>query len=261
MAQLQQQDKKDRSRYQHSLETLLIAEKEAELMVEDLNTAIKEHDENGLILKQEAAALRESVTNQQLSPHEPEALEPEVLAHRDKGKGKARDDDASEPTAADDSSPTDLPKTPAGEEHSTKRRAIMQRLRECHLVLHKVLFLKGDVYHVLGEKHSKDEDASYVKAEELRRKLLKCESFDCLLNFLHYQHLFLATQDGAIQAMDLVKQVGDKLTKEDMLLPVPYLDQGGIRSADLVSSTIIISGAVPELHYRWKKQMNSSTRC
>lgn len=42
-----------------------------------------------------------------------------------------------------------------------------------------------------------------------------------------------------MQAMDLVVQVTEKLTEEDMMLPVPYLDQGGIRSADLVSGILV----------------------
>jgi E3 ubiquitin-protein ligase SHPRH len=64
-----------------------------------------------------------------------------------------------------------LPKTPAGDEHRTKRSAIKQRLRECRLLLHKVNFLQGDVFHVLGK--SEEEDAAYQAADELRHQLLK----------------------------------------------------------------------------------------
>lgn len=67
-----------------------------------------------------------------------------------------------------------LPKTPAGEEHSIKRRALQQRLRECLMVMHRVKFLQGDVYHVLGASQSDKEDAAYAAAETLRKNLLKC---------------------------------------------------------------------------------------
>ena len=39
--------------------------------------------------------------------------------------------------------------------------------------MHKVQFLKGDVYHVLGERYANDETVAYGCAEELRRVLLK----------------------------------------------------------------------------------------
>jgi E3 ubiquitin-protein ligase SHPRH len=100
-----------------------------------------------------------------------------------KGKGKERErfsdnenedddeDEESEPDGEVDPEEKDLPKTPAGEEHRIKRRAIKQRLREGQLVLHRVKFLQGDVFHVLGK--SADEDAAYQAAETLRHELLK----------------------------------------------------------------------------------------
>lgn len=54
-----------------------------------------------------------------------------------------------------------------------KRGGITNRLREAELLLHKVTFLMGDVYHTLGAKYSEEEEASYTKAELIRKKLLK----------------------------------------------------------------------------------------
>jgi len=65
----------------------------------------------------------------------------------------------------------DLPRTPAGEDHLNKKRALQQRLRECYLTLHRIKFLQGDVYHVLGETRAADEDAAYAAAEDVRRLL------------------------------------------------------------------------------------------
>lgn len=100
-----------------------------------------------------------------------------------KGKGKARaaspfSDDESD----DESEDSDLPKTPAGEEHKNKKRALQQRLRECYLAQHRVKFLQGDVYHVIGESKAVEEDAAYSAAETLRRQLLRCESHLRMIN-------------------------------------------------------------------------------
>ena len=152
------------------MDHLINAEQEANRIIDDIKTAIAEHHIKGEALKDEARALRES--RQQNLPDSSEA---------DKGKGKRAmspltdvDEDV------DDLEDRDLPKTPAGEEHSIKRRALQQRLRECLMVLHRVKFLQGDVYHVLGALQSDKEDASYAAAETLRKDLLKCAYFQPL---------------------------------------------------------------------------------
>ena len=104
-------------------------------------------------------------------------MSPDVTAAQ-KGKGKERErfnddendgegeDGLSDPNdGVDDPEEKDLPKTPA-DEHRIKRRAIKVRLREGQLVLHRVKFLQGDVYHVLGK--SDEEDATYQAAERFR---------------------------------------------------------------------------------------------
>ena len=104
----------------------------------------------------------------------------------DKGKGKEVERGSTSPIDVDfedenenendeDVEDRGLPKTPAGEDHRAKRTALLARLRECLMVLHRVKFLQGDVYHVLGSSYSEKEDAAYADAESLRKDLLKCE--------------------------------------------------------------------------------------
>lgn len=159
------------NRYQSALETLDLAEKDTQKHLEEIQTTLAKHDAIGKEMKAEAARLRQARAR---------ALSPEVTITQ-KGKGKERerfnndeDEDEDEDSEHDDEvdpEEKDLPKTPAGEEHRIKRRAIKQRLREGQLVLHRVKFLQGDVFHVLGK--SADEDAAYQAAETLRHELLK----------------------------------------------------------------------------------------
>lgn len=140
-----------------------IAEKDCNDLIEHVKTAIAEHAEKGDILKKEVLALKESLPRRDLAE-----------ASRDEGKGKAPERELS-PISDADSEDHDLPKTPAGQEHGNKRRALQQRLRESHVTLHKIKFLQGDVYHVLGASHSAEEDAAYAAADVIRRSLLKSE--------------------------------------------------------------------------------------
>ena len=171
------------NRYQSALETLDLAEKDTQKHLEEIQTTLAEHDAKGKEIKAEAARLRQDRAR---------ALSADVTVTL-KGKGKERErfsDDESEDEDEDegiehdgevDPEEKDLPKTPAGEEHRIKRRAIKQRLREGQLVLHRVKFLQGDVFHVLGK--SGDEDAAYQAAENLRHELLKSLFISALLLF------------------------------------------------------------------------------
>lgn len=158
---MQQKDDTVEDHYQNSLRTLEQAEADTNKHLEEIRDALAKHDAKGKILIEEAALLRQ----QRESSPEPSAT--------DKGKGKARDrdDEREDEGGEEDPEEKGLPKTPAGEEHRVKRRTLKHRLREGHVLLHRVKFLQGDVYHVLGR--SVDEDAAYQAAEKLRRELLK----------------------------------------------------------------------------------------
>jgi E3 ubiquitin-protein ligase SHPRH len=160
-AQFIQHDKPANLRCKRAVQILVEAEEEGRGLVEDLKTAIAEHEEKGEVLKREALALR--------CPREAESNDP-------KGKGKARADlEDEDEDGADDSG---LPKTHAGEEHRHKKAALYSRLRDSYLSLHRVKFLQGDVHHVLGISHEAEESAAYAAAEELRKELLKSMRFD-----------------------------------------------------------------------------------
>jgi E3 ubiquitin-protein ligase SHPRH len=136
---------------------LIQAEKEARALTEEVKTALLEHSVKGAILKKEASAA---------------SIQPSADAQAvTKGKGKQRAISEAATDASDDSS--DLPHSPAGDEHGKKRGALQNRLRECRITLHRAKFLQGDLYHILGASHSPSEDAAYEAAEEIRRDLLK----------------------------------------------------------------------------------------
>ncbi|THU89639.1 hypothetical protein K435DRAFT_760893 [Dendrothele bispora CBS 962.96] len=243
IAQLQLMKSRAKNQLNTVLETLTAGEKETLKLRKEIETAIAEHKVKGEALKKEAAALR---AERSLGANE---------GSNDKGKGKER---ASSPSDIEDEEEEDddeeneddrgLPKTPAGREHRDKGRALRQRLREAMIVLHRVKFLQGDVYHNLGPTESANEDKSYGDAELLRRNLLKF------------------TADKAEEIMTQLKQCKRNTTKkgvseEDLMIPVPYLEQGGIRSADLVTELDAIIEDVlnpqTELLWEWRTKLHA----
>jgi E3 ubiquitin-protein ligase SHPRH len=139
-AQLQQGNQEDLTRYQHALETLATAETEVEALIKDLNVALERLN----LLSSKSDSL------EQAAP--------------DSGKGKGKEKE-SPPDPRD-----------GEDDDAGKRGGITNRLREAELLLHKVAFLMGDVYHTLGTKYSAEEESAYAKAEVIRRKLLRGES-------------------------------------------------------------------------------------
>lgn len=202
IAQLEQVVKDNANRYQIALQTLLAAEKDARLLVNDVQTALAEH------LKQEASleASRNARTSQN-----------DHSENSGKGKGRARNDDASGnlSSLSDDES---VPFNKAGEEHMARRAALQNRLRDCRVILHQVLFFKANVYNILGESHADAEIEAYAAAEELRRLVLK------------------GTEETAARAMEQLKSNPSirELKNSELDIAVPYLDKGGPRSADLM---------------------------
>jgi E3 ubiquitin-protein ligase SHPRH len=137
---------------------LLTAERDVNEFIEEHQAAIRQQHEKWALSKQ-----RESSTEAQ----DQHPAQDEIDA--DSGlnsKGKERD-------LSPSSSDHNIPKTTADEEYAVKRRALHQRLREVRLVLHRVKFLQGDVYHVLGGQYSAEEALAYSVADEIRRDLLK----------------------------------------------------------------------------------------
>ncbi|KAG8938004.1 hypothetical protein FRC00_003878 [Tulasnella sp. 408] len=66
----------------------------------------------------------------------------------------------------------ELPPTSAeGDGHRHTRQALLARLRECHVVLHRIEILLGALFHQLG--NTDKEHLSYGNAERLRKMLLQ----------------------------------------------------------------------------------------
>lgn len=126
MAQLQQHGA-DKNRYQHCLETLLLAEKEGARLIEEIESAIATHEANSDFHR----------------PQVPEE-EDEIAVPNDKGKGKEREQDrerSSSPLSELESeNGDDDDDDVALKEHRIKRRALKQRLREAKLVMHRFVF-------------------------------------------------------------------------------------------------------------------------
>jgi len=134
-------DQSDLNRYQHALETLLRAEKEAVAMIEEVKTGLADHTAKGALLKKDPAVAT--------------AEDKDKDKDKDKGKQRQVSEDPPEAVGSDD---RDLPHSPAADEHGKKKRGALQhRLRECRLTLHKAKFLQGDIYHILGVSQSEDE--------------------------------------------------------------------------------------------------------
>ncbi|KAJ3551190.1 hypothetical protein NM688_g4853 [Phlebia brevispora] len=203
VAQLQQHEEQQINRYQLALDNLLQAEKDMTKLIAEIQTVLDQHEEAGRILREQNAA---------------ESQEQANGAPTDEPKGKTKQK-ASRPSSADSEDGDDdgLPHDAAGEEHRNKKRALQQRLRECQVVMHKVQFLKGDVYHVLGERYMDDENKAYTSAEELRRVLLK------------------STENAARRAMAQLMQEADKgVAEEELYIKVPYCSPAGGKSRVLV---------------------------
>ena len=119
------------------METLLAAETEANALIDDLNAALEKLNSQSKF----------------------NSLDQTTSGDDTKGKGKDKGS---------------YPDSRSGEDDDVgKRSGIANRVRDAELLLHKVTFLMGDVYHTLGAKYEKEEEGAYGKAELIRKKLLK----------------------------------------------------------------------------------------
>ncbi|KAF7309597.1 SNF2 family helicase [Mycena indigotica] len=170
-AQLQQQGVGDNC-YQVSLETLILAENESTQLLQEIDSSIAVH---------EAILLDSDYSN--------------------KGKGKARESSVSA-TRSTDTKEDEIGLQTNFQDHRSRKTALKNRRREAQLIMHRVKFLQGDVYHMLGEGHGVSENAAYEAAESLRQVLLS------------------AVEQDANQAM---KALGH-LNIDELLIRNPFLD-------------------------------------
>ncbi|KAG7085953.1 hypothetical protein E1B28_003481 [Marasmius oreades] len=213
IAQLQMLDAAARNRYQVVVETLQVAEQETKKLIEDIELALTQHRAQGEILKNEAAAQRElraQARSDQGDKDKQRAVSPLI--------SDDEDDDDDDDDHDEDEGDKALPRTEAGKEYKAKRSTFKSRLREARFVLHRVKLLQGDAYHNLGPLHSDQENAAYAAAEQIRRTLLK------------------TTEMGAKKGMQqlALDATSTGVNEQELLIPVPFFEQGGIRSAEMI---------------------------
>ncbi|KAG8900823.1 hypothetical protein FRB99_005746 [Tulasnella sp. 403] len=138
---LLEQRAQDPGRYKRSLEMLLVARTQAFALIHELNDALAKHDEMGSKFGSQASGGGDSQSSEEAS------------------KGKGKEKEANPAVAAEE------------EEHRNVNMALQARVRDAQIILHRIEFGLGDLYHHFGK--TKEEEDSYGKAETLRRTLLK----------------------------------------------------------------------------------------
>lgn len=203
-------------------------------MIEELQGAIKEHNAKGEGLKRQSPNITPSKNQSQEDEATPEG--------GNGGKGKGRE----HPPISNDQ---DIPGSVLDEEHAAKRRTLQQRLREMLLVLHRVKFLQGDVYHVLGGQHSASETEAYGVADVIRRDLLKGSLTYPLYGFLRLIIPTAPEEDAnrLMQTLDMTRIGREGILAPDLHIAVPFLDGGCkyLRSRELVSLYLLIVKILP----------------
>ncbi|TBU46840.1 SNF2 family N-terminal domain-containing protein [Dichomitus squalens] len=247
LAQLLQQDDGNRNRYRQALDMLLEAEQEADKLIADLKEAQAEYAKEREKLQSEMAQLRAS-RRQDSSEAQTEKSKDSDFS---KGKGKAKDNgkeqDKEERTGSEspdfDLDEEGIPRNPAGEAHRAKGISIHGRMRSVRIALHRVKFLQGDVYHVLGKSYEAAESEAYAAAEELRRALLR------------------GTEEAAERAMTYLDHdpVVKALKEKDLYVKTPYLGRGGLKSYHLMEEgNELIEGLLNEqsaLLWQWRQKL------
>ncbi|KXN90818.1 hypothetical protein AN958_03472 [Leucoagaricus sp. SymC.cos] len=196
LAQFQQQTQ-EHNRYHNASQTLQTAETEINQLIEEIQTVIQHHSERGKAL---------GVAPEGGAPKQPQDI---------------------------NNTDSDKVKKALEEEYKVKRRALQQRLREVRLVLHRIKFLQGDVYHALGGQYTDSETESYGVAEEIRRDLLKGSEEE-------------ASRLMATLSVDKTQVGKENVSAPDLLIDIPFLPDGCklLKSLDLRNETDRIIGTI-----------------
>ncbi|THH04137.1 hypothetical protein EW145_g5749 [Phellinidium pouzarii] len=224
-AQLIQHDDERLQKDEVALQMLLGAKSDMDTLCMEICDVITEHNAKGEILKEEAAAAAQRQANEHI---------------RSVGASMAKDKHRQRDNISEDSADDELPKTPAGDEHRNKKYALQARLRECHVVLHQLQFLLGDIYHVLGETYSSKEDDAYAAAEELRKRLLK------------------STEQAADLSIAQLKLSSTKKTVAVEEMKIAHCENGGKKSEDLfreANGVIDILNKQSALLFQWRARI------
>ncbi|KAG9045395.1 hypothetical protein FS837_006386 [Tulasnella sp. UAMH 9824] len=170
-----------------------------------------------------------------------EELSQALASHDAKGGqlGKEVNERAVVPSADFDEafspSPELLPTNTEGDGLRHNRQALFARRRECHVVLHRIEFLLGDLFHQLGNKDK--ERLSNGNAEGLRKMLLK------------------NTEDSANRAMTKLTYDVIQTGINSKQLAISPLAQPGIKQDDLFSKAnrlIDVLDSQRKLIFKWR---------
>ncbi|KAJ7050573.1 SNF2 family N-terminal domain-containing protein [Mycena amicta] len=227
MAQIQKNGD-DKNRYQISLETLLLAEKESLQLIQEIQSSIAAH---------------EATAPQPTSEREAERVS--RSPPRDKGKGKQRERSLSPLSAIDsedEENDDDSEEMNAVlKQHRSRKSALKLRAREAQLVFHRVKFLQGDLFHMLGEAHTASEVAAYDEAESIRRVVLS------------------TVQQEANKAMKILQSIppSKQLSLDELLIDSPFLDSTlkdlGAREANEIIDDVLNQQSA--LLWQWRTRL------
>ncbi|KIY47840.1 hypothetical protein FISHEDRAFT_44377 [Fistulina hepatica ATCC 64428] len=194
LAQLHMLDEANVKRYQKSLELLEAAGKDVENLCREVEDAL-------LVLNDNNDA---SITANKCA-------ETESVDAKGKGRGREVDDDRSDDEISSDYGGQES----LAETHMRiKKQALQSRLRECRMVLHRVWFLKGDIFHMLGNTDA--ENQAYANAQQIRHNLLKATAADAMRAMAELAHHWVSGQAPLIQTPYLPESSSrtDELTRE-----------------------------------------------
>ncbi|KAG8915263.1 hypothetical protein FRC00_006131 [Tulasnella sp. 408] len=211
-----------------ALEAFIPIRRDTLSLIEELREALANHDEKGKQLIKEANA-RVGGGHSAIGIDEDQ----HQVANTDlKGKGKAT---AAESDGTSSPNPEPLPASAEGDEHRHIRQGLLTRIREAQVVLHRIEFCLGDLYHQLGK--AKEEEESYGEAEGLRRSLLK------------------TTEDSANRAITRLTQEVIRAGVSSKQLALTHSVKPGIKSDNLFFEANLIIDVLDEqrkLIFEWR---------
>ncbi|KIO21101.1 hypothetical protein M407DRAFT_29255 [Tulasnella calospora MUT 4182] len=214
-----------------ALEAFIPIRRDTLSLIEELKVTLASHDEKGKQLIKEANA-RAGGDDSAIGASSTGEGQHQAASGDPKGKGKAIStefDDTSSPN------PELLPASAEGDEHRHVRQGLLARIREAQVVLHRIEFCLGDLYHQLGK--AKEEEESYGEAEVLRRSLLK------------------TTEDSANRAIARLNQEVIRAGVSSKQLALSHSMKPGIKSENLFFEANLIIDVLDEqrkLIFEWR---------
>ncbi|KAG8904371.1 hypothetical protein FRC01_008755, partial [Tulasnella sp. 417] len=216
-----------------ALEAFIPIRRDTLALIEELSETLASHDEKGKQLIKEANT-RAGGEDSAIGTNSMDEVPHQVANGDPKGKGKGKATDT-EPDDTSSPNPELLPANAEGDEHRHIRQGLLARIREAQVVLHRIEFCLGDLYHQLGKV--KEEEESYANAEALRRSLLK------------------TTEDSANRAIARLTQEVIRAGVSSKQLALSHSVKPGIKSENLFFEANLIIDVLDEqrkLIFEWR---------